>query len=160
LELRREWDDQLPPFVAGLLNPSTADGETDDPTVIRVWLRAEASGCGSLILWNLGAGRATDPKQWMRMADPIGAENDAHIRRILIECRDRRGIAFVGWGAHGSFLGRDRIVTRVAREVGIALHCLGTTKEGQPRHPLYVAAAQPLVPWLPQIAVPDCNLRS
>lgn len=25
--------------------------------------------------------------------------------------------------------------------------CLGTTKNGSPRHPLYVAGTQPLIPW-------------
>ena len=63
-ELRREWDEILPPFVAGLLNPSIADADIDDPTIIRSFKRAKANGCGSLIVWNLGAGRATNPRDW------------------------------------------------------------------------------------------------
>jgi hypothetical protein len=146
-ELRRAWDDRLPPYVAGMLNPSTADDEIDDPTIIRNLRRAAALGCGSLIVWNLGAGRATLPRIWKAMADPIGPENDNYIRCILIECRDRDGIAMVGWGASGSFLRRDKDVMAIAAEVGIKFRCLGTTKAGHPRHPLYVANREPLIPW-------------
>jgi hypothetical protein len=146
-ELRRQWDDTLPPYVSGMLNPSIADAEIDDPTIKRNWQRAEASGCGSLVVWNLGAGRATNPEDWMAMSDPIGPENDDHIRRILAECRERNGIALVGWGAHGSFKGRDKAALRIAAEIGVRLRCLGATKTGQPRHPLYIAQGQPLVEW-------------
>jgi len=146
-ELRREWDNSLPPYVSGMLNPSTADGEIDDPTIIRNWRRAEANGCGSLIVWNLGAGRATDPEDWKSMSDPIGPENDAYIHRILTECRVRQGLAVVGWGTHGAFMGRDKEAGKIAAEIGVPLFCLGVTKVGQPKHPLYIATAQPLVEW-------------
>ena len=146
-ELRRVWDDSLPPFVLGMLNPSKADGEVDDPTIIRGWRRAERVGCGSLIVWNLGAGRATDPKIWMRMADPIGPRNYFHIESILTECRARTGVAVVGWGRLGSWRSLDRIALGIAAKVGVTFKCLGETSEGQPRHPLYIANDQPLVDW-------------
>ncbi len=152
-ELRRIWDDALPPYVSGMLNPSKADAEIDDPTIIRNRRRADAMGCGSLIVWNLGAGRATDPDNWKSMADPIGPENDAHIRRILIECRERNGIATVGWGTHGSFRGRDCAVLKIAAETGVKFRCLGITKDGKPRHPLYVAHGQPLVEWTAAVEI-------
>ena len=146
-ELRRVWNDRLPPYVSGMLNPSTADHEIDDPTIIRNWRRAEAVGCGSLIVWNLGAARTTEPAKWRQMPDPIGPENDDHIRRILGECWRRSGTAVVGWGTLGSFMGRDKIARRIAAEAGVTLYCLGTTRDGQPRHPLYIANAQPLLKW-------------
>jgi hypothetical protein len=152
-ELRREWDDALPPYVSGMLNPSIADHEIDDPTVTRNCLRAKALGCGSLVVWNLGAGRATSPKKWKSMSDPIGPENDSHIGRILTECRERNGIAVVGWGAHGSFRNRDRVVLQIAAEAHLVLHCLGTTKNGQPRHPLYIARGQLLIEWVPVVDI-------
>jgi hypothetical protein len=65
-----------------------------------------------------------------------------HIRRILMETRERNGIAVVGWGAHGSFRGRDRQALRIAAEVGVKVYCLGITKTGHPRHPLYVSYAR------------------
>jgi hypothetical protein len=147
-ELRRVWGDTFPPYVSGMLNPSKADAEIDDPTVIRNLKRAKAVGCGSLIVWNLGAGRATDPQDWKAMLDPIGPDNDEHIRRLLIECRERNGIAVVGWGAQGSFMARDEAATKIAAEVGITFRCLGTTKNGQPRHPLYIPRSQSLIEWV------------
>ena len=36
------------------------------------------------------------------------------------------------------------------RAAGARLWCLGTTKDGHPRHPLYVRGDQPLVAWEPQ----------
>ena len=146
-ELRRVWDDNLPPYVSGMLNPSKADAEIDDPTITRNLRRAEINGCGSLIVWNLGAGRATNPNDWMAMSDPIGPENDFHIRAILAECHERNGIAVVGWGARGSFMGRDKIATKIAADIGVTLHCLGSTRNGHPKHPLYIARSQPLIEW-------------
>jgi hypothetical protein len=146
-ELRREWDSTSAPYISGMLNPSTADDEIDDPTITRNCKRARSLGCGSLIVWNLGAGRSTSPKNWMAMADPIGPANDTHIRRVLIECRERNGIAAIGWGALGSFMGRDQVALKIANAAGVTLQCLGITKNGQPRHPLYVADRQPLIEW-------------
>jgi hypothetical protein len=146
-ELRRIWDDSRPPYVSGMLNPSTADDKINDQTIVRNIRRAEEHGCGSLIVWNLGAGRATDPEVWKAMADPIGPDNDAHIERILTECRTRGGVAVVGWGNDGSFMGRDKVAVRIAAKVGVALHCVAINKGGQPKHPLYAGYATPLIPW-------------
>jgi hypothetical protein len=148
-ELRRVWDISARPLVLGALNPSKANAEIDDPTAVRVMSRARRLGCGSIIMWNLGAGRATDPVDWLKMADPIGPENDNHIRRTLIECRERDGIAIVGWGALGDVRGRDRAVMRIAADIGVTFKCLGRTKFGQPKHPLYIANAEPLIDWSP-----------
>ena len=146
-ELRRVWDKARPPFVSGMLNPSTADACVDDRTIVANCKRAKAQGCGSLIVWNLGAGRSTKPTNWKKMADPIGPENDEHIVRILEECKSRHGIAFVGWGNHGSFLDRATHVISVASTIGLDFYCLGMTLSGHPKHPLYIADAVPLVKW-------------
>ena len=146
-ELRRIWDDSKPPYVSGMLNPSTADDKIDDPTIARNIRRARANGCGSLIVWNLGAGRATDPDVWKEMADPIGPENNTHIERILMECRARNGIAVVGWGNGGSFMGRDQVAIRIAAKVGVVFYCVAVNKSGQPRHPLYASYTVPLMLW-------------
>jgi len=145
--LRRCWDEALPPFVVGMLNPSSADADIDDPTILRVVRRAGMLGLGSLIVWNLYAYRATDPAHLSLVADPVGPENRRWIRESLKECSDRSGIAIVGWGAGAT----DQILTAdvksIATQLSVSLHCLGTTKEGHPRHPLYVSYSTPLQPW-------------
>lgn len=138
--LARAWG-AGPRLLCVLLNPSTADALRDDATVARACRRAQAAGFGALRVVNLFAWRATRPAALRAAADPVGPENDRALRR---------GAAWAdtilcGWGVHGALLGRDRAV------IGLLgrrrLWHLGLTAAGQPRHPLYVPAAQPLLPW-------------
>lgn len=149
--LTRTWHEGLPPLVVGMLNPSTATHEESDPTVTRMRTRAERGGFGSLVVWNAFAFRATDPRDMKAAADPVGPDNDEMIRSILVDCLRRGGTAVVGWGVHGSFRDRDKAVLAIARDVGIQLHALAVTKEGQPGHPLYIELARPFTPWPPQL---------
>lgn len=143
--LRREWNDDLPPMLILMLNPSKADAERDDPTITRSIHRAKLEGCGSLVVGNAGAGRATYPKDWAAMEDPYGPDNRYHIRRLLIECWLDEGKAVVAWGT----LGHDKAgyILDIAKVVGIKLWCLGKTKAGDPRHPLYMPYDKRLEPY-------------
>jgi hypothetical protein len=38
-------------------------------------------------------------------------------------------------------------VSEIAGEIGVIFQCLGITKSGQPRHPLYIAGRKELVAW-------------
>lgn len=44
------------------------------------------------------------------------------------------------WGVHGALHGRG---AEILRRLG-PLHCLGVTKAGHPKHPLYLSAATKL----------------
>lgn len=151
--LWRTWDDGRFPLVMLMLNPSTADEDRNDPTVERCERRARAGGFGGLIVLNIFAFRATDPRVMKAAADPIGPDNDAYLRRAFKGLVGARPDGLVGpvicagWGSHGSHLGRDRQVKALARQSGIQLHCLGQTKGGQPRHPLYIGYDTPFRPW-------------
>lgn len=136
--LDRIWDDSLPPVAFGMLNPSTADHERNDPTIERCERRARVMGFGRLIVWNLFAFRATDPKALKQQTDPIGPDNDRFIREALVETRGRGGKIIVGWGMHGNILNRQFRIVEIARNLSIQLFCLGVTSTGQPKHPLYV----------------------
>jgi hypothetical protein len=131
-ELTRIWDRSLPRLGILGLNCSTADAVKDDPTVRREIGFAKSLGFGSLYKGNIFAYRATDPKKMKRALDPVGPEND----RLV-----------VAWGTHGSFLVRDRAVAKLLE--GRELWCFGTTKDGHPKHPLYLKRTTPLVPWRP-----------
>lgn len=58
--LSRRWDDG-PQACFVMLNPSTADGLDDDPTVRRCVRFARGWGYGELVVVNLFPYRATDP---------------------------------------------------------------------------------------------------
>jgi hypothetical protein len=147
--LWREWDMFNRMFVVFIgLNPSTADESKDDPTIRRCIGFAKEWGFGALCMLNLFAFRATDPKDMMSAGDPIGPENDGILRSI---CRES-GKIIAAWGVHGSFLGRDKEVSKLIP----MMWCLGTTKDGFPRHPLYVKKDQKLELW----SAPDAFKRA
>lgn len=141
-QLTRQWSDERPAcFIC--LNPSTADAVKDDPTVRRLIGFAKAWGCGGLHLVNLFAFRSTDPYAMKEAADAVGPHNDSYIRTASFECWP----LVAAWGTHGGYLLRDRTVMRIVKECGTVLKCLGVTKDGYPKHPLYIANGTPLIPF-------------
>ena len=81
--LQRTWEPQRPPLLFVGLNPSRADGQRDDPTLRRLMAFARRWGFGRLEVLNLFGAVATRAAALKRMADPVGADNDAWIRRCL-----------------------------------------------------------------------------
>jgi hypothetical protein len=143
--LTRTWDANRSPACWVMLNPSTADATQDDPTIRRCVGFARDWGCGGIVVVNLFAFRATDPAALRTAPDPIGPDNDNHIRRAVTI----GGATVVcAWGAHGTLLGRGRSVADLIRSLGVVPQCLGTTRDGQPRHPLYVPSARALEAYL------------
>jgi hypothetical protein len=125
-----------------MLNPSTADASLDDPTIRRCRGFARAWGCNGLTVMNLYALRSTDPAALWKAADPVGPENDGYLRQIAREYGD----VVCAWGSNAK---PDRVAAflRIMDGASARLWCLGMTKDGSPRHPLYVRGDQPLVPW-------------
>lgn len=138
--LRRTWDPAAPSMVMVLLNPSTADASKDDPTNRRGMGFARREGCGSLIFVNLFAFRTPSPAVMRGASDPVGPENDAWIERV-VRAAD---VVVLGWGVHGTYRRRDQAVLRLLEPIGQQLWCLGRTKAGMPRHPLFLRADTPL----------------
>ncbi len=132
-----------PGLVFIMLNPSTADDRIDDPTIRRCIRFAAREDAGRLVVVNLFALRATDPRELARDPDPVGPRNDEF---LLIHCTP--GVRVVAaWGAHPFAAARATTVTRMVTNAGASLECLGVTKDGHPRHPLYVRGDAPLVPY-------------
>jgi hypothetical protein len=120
-----------------MLNPSTADGTEDDPTIRRCVGFAKAWKYEALAVVNLFAYRATDPKELFKAGDSIhGPRNEEVIERAA---RDA-GIIVCAWGAHGSWGEQDETVRGWMNEHSQKLHALGFTKHGHPKHPLYLPA--------------------
>ena len=120
-----------------MLNPSTADERRNDPTVERCERRARALGFGAMRVANIFAFRATDPRVLRRADDPVGPEND----RVLAQSADWADMVLCAWGVHGAHLGRSARVEADLRSRAARLWCLGLTRAGVPRHPLYVGYA-------------------
>lgn len=148
-EFRRTWDATLPVALWIMLNPSFIQPEpgdlptrADGPTVFRCVTFSKQLGCGGLVTGNIFAHRATRPEELTRCADPVGPENDATLHRLLKEAK----FVVAAWGGSYPLRYTRRVheVTELLRAKGS--YCLGKTKSGQPRHPLYVPGATHLVP--------------
>ena len=130
--LRRQWDESKPSALFVMLNPSTATALLDDPTIRRCIGFAKAWGYGGLLVGNIFAMRSTDPDVLYDADDPVGPDNDAALAGLHSEA----ALTVAAWGVHGKYLGRGNAVLR---RLGGAVRCLGQTKDGHPRHPLYIA---------------------
>jgi hypothetical protein len=140
-ELTREWDEGRHALWI-MLNPSTADASQDDPTIRRCISFSQRWGFGGLRVCNLFALRATDPKELLGCPDPVGPENDDYI----LKNAELASCVHLAWGTKGALKGRAEAVVQLLRATGRQyLLCLGTTKDGHPKHPLYIRSdVQPL----------------
>lgn len=147
-ELRRAWNGGLPAAVFIGLNPSTADAVRDDNTCRREIDFAARLGCGAYLKLNIFAIRSTQPQLVYAHGDPVGPDNDAAIERVLKSHREARLV--LAWGAHGAFRGRGDRVAEMAMDLHGNPECFGLTREGHPRHPLYLPKSCELTPWRPK----------
>jgi hypothetical protein len=123
-----------------LLNPATGDTELRRrPTLERCIVWSRSWGSTGLVILNLFAYRATKPKALREVEDPVGPCND----QVLDALSGSAPRTLVAWGSHGSLHRRSTAVMET-------LHnpmCLGVTRRGEPRHPLYVASSTLAQPW-------------
>lgn len=144
--LTRRWSFGFDPsrVVAFIgLNPSTADETLDDPTIRRCINFAHAWGMEAMIMLNLFGYRATRPGVMLAADDPVGEGNDAAIARVTSEV----GLVVGAWGANASHEIVRQRAEAVMQALSSPVFCLGKTKDGHPRHPLYVKGETVLEPY-------------
>jgi len=138
--LTRTWEDTASSVLFIMLNPSTATEVQNDPTIERCERRARFLGFGGFQAVNIFAFRATDPRDMRAAADPVGPDND----RLVLEGAHWADTVIAAWGVHGGHRDRGPAMAQHLRAAGVRLHQLGLTKDGHPRHPLYLPySAQP-----------------
>lgn len=141
--LERMWNSEQPQPII-MLNPSTADADLDDPTIRRCISFARREGRGGIIVVNLYGLRATDPAQLKTAHNPIGPDNDGHVGDVARWAARVDVPILCAWGSHAAQARADRILRLIQYE-GAKTVCLGITKGGHPKHPLYVHGDQPFV---------------
>ena len=92
---------------------------------------------------NLFAFRATDPKDMMKRENLADVDNQHHI----LSCCSEAAFVIAAWGVNGTFAARDLTVRQWLSQAGIKLHHLGLTKEGHPKHPLYLPKTLTPIAW-------------
>ena len=117
-----------------MLNPSTADGLIDDPTIRKCVTFSQNMHYNGMIVVNLFAARATKPKALYGMKDAVGPECDRYIDLAATIS----STVICAWGAQGIAEVRGTRVARRLRRNNIHLLCLGRNVQGKPRHPLFL----------------------
>lgn len=128
-----------------MLNPSTADARTDDPTVRRCVSFAKTWGYGELYITNLFAWRSTDPKalEWPETTDPKGPLNRYHV----LETAKASDLVVCAWGANEFGREAGKEVCALFAQEGIKINAIRLTAYGYPRHPLYLSNRERATEW-------------
>lgn len=138
--LGRRWG-AGPALVLLMLNPSKADSEKDDPTVMKGMRIASNHGYNALDVVNLFDYRATDPRELAAAGFPCGPHNDEAISDAAAGGR----VVCLAYGAHAAHPAVDarvQVVLPLLRRRHAVLKALRITKGGFPQHPLYLPAVQ------------------
>lgn len=138
--LWRRWGDGKSFAHLNGLNPSTADALKNDPTIRREIGFCQSWGMDGLIKTNAFGFRATDPRDMKNAAEAIGEENDFWI----YEASKISAFNVACWGVHGTHLNRNRDLRDK-----LQWKCFGLTKDGHPKHPLYLKSNTTLREYSP-----------
>ena len=147
--LWRVWAENLATMVFVLQNPSTASADTDDPTIRKCIGFAKQAGFGSIIVMNVFAYRATDERELLTVTDPIGPLNREHLQAARSTPLLSRLVA--AWGNRFGPKKKSIFRTGYCHAANICVsngaYCLGTTKSGDPKHPLMLPYATKMTKW-------------
>jgi hypothetical protein len=148
--------DELAPtglvFCFSGVNPSKAgrivDGvEITDQTKNKWAGFTVRNGGRKFIAVNPFGGIATDVRELGRMDDPVGRDNDKHIREAFAEA----DVMVPCWGNSSKVpkMWRWRLtrMLEMMLETGKPILTFGLTKSGDPMHPLMLGYNTPLIPW-------------
>jgi len=136
------------------LNPSFASEHREDPTLRRLMAFGTRWLYHRLVVINLFARISPSPRVLQHCSDPIGNRNDAVLQQWITDWADHPSWdLWLGWGTRGVLFQRDEALLDMlgpvlqSRRAGAGPLTLGTTRCGQPRHPLYVPGDRVPTPW-------------
>lgn len=147
--LTRIWSHGSPLVVWVMLNPSTADGSIDDPTIrkVRGFTQRNWPSSGGFVVLNLFSFRATDPRA-LALADVNDRHSDYELAWWFARAASNDWPVVLAWGAYGHvYPTRVRQVLELSRTC--KRFCLGVTASAQPKHPLMLPYSASLLPWDP-----------
>lgn len=163
--LTRQWNCGRGRVCWIMLNPSTADGLQDDPTIRRCIRFSQHWGARELVVVNLYPFRSSSPVDCRRWADWERGGPDWHTRDVIhfvnlplvVEQAKAADRVIAAWGAGAWDLAFvDHVVEEIQanEEPWPDLWCLGRTSSGAPIHPLArgpnrVPDAQKPLRWRP-----------
>jgi hypothetical protein len=144
-QLWRTWDESRPKVLFIMLNPSTANAETDDNTISKIKQIADFNGFGGLMVGNLFAFITSNPDVLrLEIAKDMstavgGEETDLSIREMANQCN----IVVFAWGAFNMDQGREELMIKRFPDA----MCLKVNRLGSPKHPLYCKTKTNFIPY-------------
>lgn len=140
--LLRVWDKSLPLLCVIGVNPSIADEKDDDPTIRRTIGFAKRLKYGGVLMLNVGAYRATDPRDWKMAVDPFGPKNSIlHLKKYIT--RFKPACIVAAWGKNCKSKCDPLRASEIIKEIP-NLKCWGRNSDGTPRHPARISYSTPL----------------
>lgn len=145
--LERKIQNSGPVFGFFGVNGSTATATEDDHT-IRKWKGfTRVYGGSRFIVGNAFAFRATDVGMLADASDPVGPENLVHLAQIIHDV----DVLVPCWGSRYKLPSQLRShlddLLNLLISSGKPVKTFGLTKSGDPKHPLTLGYATPLIPW-------------
>jgi hypothetical protein len=125
-----------------MLNPSYADHYEDDATIRRCVRFGRDLGYLAIGVVNLFAARSHNPEFLAEMPDPMGPHNVQYLAAAMrLVARYKSSDLLLAWGSNKMATGPQSRDTRAwIREFSLDPMCLGMSKNGHPKHPLYLPA--------------------
>jgi len=124
-------------------NPSTASHLVDDPTETRIWGFTSRWGYGKFALVNSNPHRATNPNNQKVPTEKVLEINDGMIIKHALAA-DK---IVVAWGTAANKELARRAAHLLTVHAAAKVYFLGRTKDGTPKHPLYLSNKTELVKW-------------
>lgn len=137
--LRRAWG-RGPAILWCGLNPSKANGATDDPTMLRVIGFSYRWGFGSLVMINIYPYITSSPevlRGWLQRS-PRAAGLISHNRMVAREEAGKVDVRVAAWGAGATATAEHEFMTAMSWDglIEPPWKCLGLNDGGSPIHPL------------------------
>jgi hypothetical protein len=150
-KLWRRWDRgnlRMAMFIG--LNPSTANEDSDDPTIRRAISFAKRWGCGGVIMMNLFPFVTAYPVE-LRKQETENSRESVNAGALNMELLMKNGCGYestppadpivFAWGAFPEAKERGALVARMFPWA----FCLGKNSDGSPKHPLYLSGESRLI---------------
>jgi hypothetical protein len=124
------------------LNPSTANERLNDPTIRRCMGFANRWGYGGIFMCNVFTLVSKDPKA-LNHENQLAQGSNLSMKIIREKCKE----AVAAWGALiAQVRNWENRIARIENDLA-PLSCLGMTKDGHPRHPLYLPYKSNLISY-------------
>ena len=146
-QLRRWIGDAFPAgytFFLGM-NPSTAMGHINDSTIKREFSFARREGYNGYWKCNVMDYRATRPEDLLRPG--IEPRSEINLQAIRDGAAEAGLVVICHGKLHKRLAAFGCEAVEALRRDGRKLWCFGQTSDGSPKHPLYLAAETPLIPF-------------